>query len=80
MMQTTKTMTFYAYACIVRLQVFVYCVNTRFQRIMILLCKKIPGLSFVSDPRNVLRHKQRRLRMQNLGFHFAQCTMMAFYR
>ena len=29
---------------------------------------KSPGLSVVSDPRNVLRHKQERLTLQKLGF------------
>ena len=32
---------------------------------------KSPGLSVVSDPRNVLRHKQGRLTMQKLGFLFS---------
>ena len=45
-------MFFRAYTYIVRLQVLICYLNTRLQR---------PGMSLVSDPRNVLRHKQGRL-------------------
>ena len=39
---------------------------TCFQKILL----KSPGLSVVSNPRNVLRHKQGRLTMYNFGFLF----------
>ena len=62
-MQTTKNMTFYASACIARVQVLIWYVNTRLQRIFNSFFLKSPGLSVVSDPRIVLRHKQGRLTM-----------------
>ena len=60
-MQSTKTIIFYAYPCILRVQVLICFVKTRLQRIIIRFC--FPGLSVVSDPRNVLRHQQGRLTM-----------------
>ena len=68
-MQITKNMTFNTYACIVCLQVLICYFNTRLQRLINKVCEKNPSLSVVSDPRNVLRHKQGRLR-KKLGFLF----------
>ena len=56
LMQTTKNMTLHA--CIARVQVLIFYVNTRLQILL-----KSPGLSVVSYPGNVLRHKQGRLTM-----------------
>ena len=60
-MQSTETIIFYAYPCILRVQVLICFVNARLQRIIIRFC--FLGLSVVSDPRNVLRHQQGRLTM-----------------
>ena len=62
-----KKMIFRVWACIVRLQVLICYVNTRLQRIINILLKS-PGLSVISDPRNVLRHKQGRLTLQKRVF------------
>ena len=58
-----KNKTFHACASIVRLQVLICYVNTCLQSLIKRFLLKSPSLSVVSDPRNVLRHKQGRLTM-----------------
>ena len=67
-MQTTKNMTFHAYACM-RAASHLPCQHTfatYFRKILL----KSPALSVVFDPRNVLRDKQGRLTSEKLGFLF----------